>query len=170
MLSMVVLIRTFSSGIHKHPVSWNCANQLRMDLSDGGCFPNLVRNCRWTVVPRQSFLITLYFGFFICNSNKNIFHLIILIFHHFSTYSSPKFRYVLTRAPGFYNFCRQKSAYCVISNRVTNVSTSLSSLYLRSPRFCFSAGNSWKCRGDNLSWCNHSQFTVCTTITKAYAS
>ena len=28
---------------------WNC-----------GCFPNLVRNCRWTVVPRQSIWITLY--------------------------------------------------------------------------------------------------------------
>jgi len=45
--------------IHKHPVSWNCAYSLRMELSDG-CFPNLARNCRWTIVPRQSFLITLY--------------------------------------------------------------------------------------------------------------
>ena len=30
------------------PVSWNCAYHLRMELSDGGCFPNLVRNWRWT--------------------------------------------------------------------------------------------------------------------------
>jgi len=56
MVSMEVLIRTFSSGIHTHPVSWN----LRMELSNGGCFPNLVRNCRWTIVPLQSFWITLY--------------------------------------------------------------------------------------------------------------
>ena len=60
MVSMAILIRTFSSGIHTHPVSWNCAYHLRMELSDGGCFPNLVRNCRWTIVPRQSFWITLY--------------------------------------------------------------------------------------------------------------
>ena len=31
-------------------VSWNCAYHLRMELSDGGCFPNLVRNCHWTIV------------------------------------------------------------------------------------------------------------------------
>jgi len=61
MVSMAVLIRTFSSGIHTHPVFWNCAYHLRMEMSDGGCFPNLVRNCRWTIVPRQSFWITLYF-------------------------------------------------------------------------------------------------------------
>ena len=36
--------RTFSSGIHTHPVSWNCPYHLPMELSDGGCFPNLVRN------------------------------------------------------------------------------------------------------------------------------
>jgi len=60
MVSMAVLIRTFSSGIHTHPVSWNCAYHLRMELSDGGCFPNLVRNCRWIIVPRQSFWIALY--------------------------------------------------------------------------------------------------------------
>ena len=60
MVSMAVLIRSFSSGIHTHPVSWNCAYHLRMELSDDGCFPNLVRNCRWTIVPRQSFWITLY--------------------------------------------------------------------------------------------------------------
>jgi len=59
-VSMAVLIRTFSSGIHTHPVSWNCAYHLRVELSDGDCFPNLVRNCRWTIVPRQSFWITLY--------------------------------------------------------------------------------------------------------------
>ena len=33
-----------------HPVSWNCAYHLRMELSDEGSFPNLVRNCRWTFV------------------------------------------------------------------------------------------------------------------------
>ena len=38
-----------------HPVSCNCAYQVRMELSDGGCFPNLERNCRWTTVPWQSF-------------------------------------------------------------------------------------------------------------------
>lgn len=32
------------------PVSWNCAYHLRMELSDAGCFSDLVRNCRWTVV------------------------------------------------------------------------------------------------------------------------
>ena len=29
----------------------HCAYHLRMELSDGGFFPNLVRNCRWTIVP-----------------------------------------------------------------------------------------------------------------------
>jgi len=56
----VVLISTFSSGIHTQPVSWNCVYQLRMELSDGGSFPNLVRNCIWAIAPRQSFWITLY--------------------------------------------------------------------------------------------------------------
>ena len=60
MVSMAVLIRTFSSGIHKHTVSWSYAYHLRMELSDGGCFPNLARNCCWTIVPRQSSWITLY--------------------------------------------------------------------------------------------------------------
>ena len=39
--------------LHTHPVSWNCAHHLRMELSDGGCFPNLVPNCRWTIVTNQ---------------------------------------------------------------------------------------------------------------------
>jgi len=60
MVSMTVLIRSFSSGIHTHPVSWNCAYHLRMELSVGGCFPNLVRNCRWIILARQSFWITFY--------------------------------------------------------------------------------------------------------------
>ena len=60
MVSMAVLIRTFSSGIHTRPVSWNCVHHLRMELSHGGCFPNLVRNCRRTIVPRQSFWIAQY--------------------------------------------------------------------------------------------------------------
>ena len=60
MVSMAVLIRIFSSGINMHPVSWNCAYRLRMELSDGGCLPNLVRNCRCTILPRQSFWIPLY--------------------------------------------------------------------------------------------------------------
>ena len=36
--------------LHTHPVSWNCAHHLRKELSDGGCFPNLERKCRWTIV------------------------------------------------------------------------------------------------------------------------
>ena len=36
--------------LHTHPVSSNCAYHIRMELSDGGPFPNLVRNCRWTIV------------------------------------------------------------------------------------------------------------------------
>ena len=36
--------------IHTHLVSWNCAYRLRMELTDGGCFPNLVPYCRWTIV------------------------------------------------------------------------------------------------------------------------
>ena len=32
--------------IHTHPVSWNCTYHLRMELSDDGCFPNLVQNCQ----------------------------------------------------------------------------------------------------------------------------
>ena len=59
MVSVAVLIRTFSSGIHTHPVTWNCAYHLRMELSDGGCFLNLVRNCRWTILPPRSFSVTL---------------------------------------------------------------------------------------------------------------
>ena len=48
------------SRIHMHPVSWNCAYHLRMQLSNGGCFLNFVQNCHWTIVPQQSFWITLY--------------------------------------------------------------------------------------------------------------
>jgi len=47
-------------GYTRTLVSWNCAYHLRMELLDVGCFPNLVRNCRWTIVPRQSFWINLY--------------------------------------------------------------------------------------------------------------
>ena len=36
--------------LHTHPVSWNCAYHLWMELSDGGSFTNLVQNCRWTIV------------------------------------------------------------------------------------------------------------------------
>ena len=36
--------------LHTHPVSWNCAYHLLMELSGGGCLPNLVRKCRWTIV------------------------------------------------------------------------------------------------------------------------
>ena len=36
--------------LHTHPVSWNCGYHLQMELSDGGCFLNLVRNCCWTIV------------------------------------------------------------------------------------------------------------------------
>ena len=36
--------------LHTHPLSWNCAYHLRMELSDGGSLSNLVRNCRWTIV------------------------------------------------------------------------------------------------------------------------
>jgi hypothetical protein len=36
--------------LHTHPVSWNCAYHLRMELSDGGCFSNLVQNWHWTIV------------------------------------------------------------------------------------------------------------------------
>jgi len=70
MVSMAFLICTFSSGIHTHPVSWNFAYHLRMELSDGGCFPNLVRNCCWTIVPRQSFWITLYFNIMLPSSGQ----------------------------------------------------------------------------------------------------
>ena len=41
-VSMSVQIRTFSSRTHTHPVSWNCAYRLRVELSDGSCFQNLV--------------------------------------------------------------------------------------------------------------------------------
>jgi len=69
MVSVAVLISTFSSGIHTHPVSWNCAYHLRMELSDGGCLQNLVRSCRWTIVPRQSFWITLYIELILAESD-----------------------------------------------------------------------------------------------------
>ena len=36
--------------LHTHPVSWNCAYHLRMELSDGVSLPNLVWNCRWTIL------------------------------------------------------------------------------------------------------------------------
>ena len=35
--------------LHTHCLLKLC-NHLRMELSDGGSFPNLVRNCRWTIV------------------------------------------------------------------------------------------------------------------------
>ena len=36
--------------LHTHPLSWNCAYHIRMEMSDGGSLPNLARNCRWTIV------------------------------------------------------------------------------------------------------------------------
>ena len=42
--------------LHTHPVSWNCAYHLRMELSDGDSFPNLVWNCRWTIVADRNSL------------------------------------------------------------------------------------------------------------------
>ena len=36
--------------LRTHPVSWNYAYHLRMELSDGDSFPDLVRNCSWTIV------------------------------------------------------------------------------------------------------------------------
>ena len=39
--------------LHTHPVFWNCAYHFRMELSHGGCFPNLVQNCRWTIVTNR---------------------------------------------------------------------------------------------------------------------
>ena len=45
--------------LHTHPLSWNCAYHLRMELSDGGCFPNLTRNCCWTnVTARHSWNVS----------------------------------------------------------------------------------------------------------------
>jgi len=126
---------------------------------------NIMTRCEYKYEVNQIKLHCIYFGFFICSSNRNIFHLTILIFHHFSIYSSPNFRYVLSSATSFYISRRQNTAYCVMSHYIISLSTSLSSLYLQSPRFCFSDGNSWRWRGDTLSWCNHSQFTI---ITKTY--
>ena len=41
--------------LHARLVFLNCTYHIRMELSDGGCFPNLVRNCRWAIVTdRQS--------------------------------------------------------------------------------------------------------------------
>ena len=76
MVSMAVLICTSSFRIHTHPVSWNCVHHRQMELSDGGCFPNLVRNSLWTVIPRQSFWIILSMQFvtpFVRNSSKCVF-------------------------------------------------------------------------------------------------
>jgi len=58
MVSISVLFGTFRSGIHMHTVYWNCAYRLGMELSEGGCFPNLVRYYHWTTVHRQSLWIT----------------------------------------------------------------------------------------------------------------
>jgi len=44
--------RTLSLETVHTTFEWNCQY--------GGCFQNLVRNCRWTIVSRQSFWITLY--------------------------------------------------------------------------------------------------------------
>ena len=62
---------------HIHPVSWNCAYHLRMELSDGGCFLNLVWIFHWTVVPQQSFWITLY----MCSAPYGFFFLLVPWFH-----------------------------------------------------------------------------------------
>ena len=52
--------------LHTHPVSWNCAYHLRMELSDGGSFPNLVRNWRWTIVTdRHSWNVSTQNAFFL---------------------------------------------------------------------------------------------------------
>jgi hypothetical protein len=45
--------------LHTHPVSWNCAHHLLMELSGGGCFLNLARNCCWTIVTdRHSWIVS----------------------------------------------------------------------------------------------------------------
>ena len=56
--------------LHTYPVSWNCAYRLRMELSDGSSLPNLVRNCRWTIVTdRHSWNV----------STQNVFSLLFLV-------------------------------------------------------------------------------------------
>ena len=57
-------------GYTRTPVSRNCAYHLRMELSGGGCFTNLLHNCSWTIVPRQSFWITLYYIIEFCYHTK----------------------------------------------------------------------------------------------------
>jgi len=49
-LPVLVLLTLRLSFYTRTLSSWNCAYHHRMELSDGGCFPNLVRNCRWTIV------------------------------------------------------------------------------------------------------------------------
>ena len=50
--------------LHTHPVYGNCAYHLQMELSHGGCFPNLVRNCRWTIVTdRHSWKVSTHNAF-----------------------------------------------------------------------------------------------------------
>jgi hypothetical protein len=99
-----------------------------------------------------------YFGFFICSSTKEHFIYnytdIPLLCH---IYSLPKFRRLLSRGRSCSIPCCRKSVSYVISHRVTAVLASQSSSYLRSPRFCFSAGNNLYWLGDTFVWCNHSQ-------------
>jgi hypothetical protein len=41
----------FSGGSDSYLQFWDtCGKRRNMELSDGGCFPNLVWNCRWTIV------------------------------------------------------------------------------------------------------------------------
>ena len=79
---------------YTHPVSWNCAYHVRMELSDGGCFLNLVRNCHRTVVPRQSFWITLYVLLMFCECIFDIFVWVpksLVIVFYLQVFSSAKY-------------------------------------------------------------------------------
>jgi len=59
-----------------------------MELLDGGCFPNFVWNCRWTIAPRQLFRITLY---------KNCHRMTC---HAGTTNKRPQIRYLYTKEHG----------------------------------------------------------------------
>jgi len=55
MVSMTVLIVPSVPG-YPRPLSLETVQTtFELELSGGGCFPNLVRICRWTILPPQSF-------------------------------------------------------------------------------------------------------------------
>jgi hypothetical protein len=101
------------------------------------------------------FWVVNYFLYIMC-LNKNISHLIVLHFHVVPTTTV----HLSYRVTSFSIPCWYQSVSCVISHRVTTVTTSRSSLNLSPLRFCFTAVNRWQSLSNKFLLYNHSHCRI----------